>query len=323
MDETVSQKPKLLDQLRNALRVRHLSFKTEKAYVYYARQYILFHNKRHPAEMSVAEIRDFLTHLAVEKKVAASTQNIAFSALLFLYRHVLEIQLPPVQGVLRAKKPDHLPVVFTQSEAKAVLAELKGTNSLIASLLYGSGLRLIEALRLRVKDIDFEQNQVVVRDGKGEKDRLTMLPKSVAEKLPKHLEKVKLLHESDCAAGHGEVWLPYALARKYKTVARQWNWQYVFPSTKLSTARGDDKLRRHHVSESPIQRAVKVAIATACINKHGGCHTFRHSFATHLLEAHYDIRTVQELLGHKDIRTTQIYTHVLINKSVVKSPLDV
>ena len=316
------QKPKLLDQVRNLMRLRHLSHKTERAYVSYIREFILFHDKRHPKEMGVDEIRQYLTYLAVEKNVAASTQNVAFNAILFLYKQVLEINLPLIDGVLRAKKPKHLPAVFTPTEAKSIIAELEGTTYLIVSLLYGSGMRLTEVLRLRVKDIDFEMMQITVRDGKGAKDRVTMLPTSLAAHLQIQLERVKLLHNADLAKGFGEVFLPFALARKYPDAGKRFAWQYVFPSTKISPNREDGKLRRHHTAESTIQEAVKKTVGKLGIDKHGSCHTFRHSFATHLLENQYDIRTVQELLGHKDVRTTQIYTHVLKNKSFVKSPLD-
>lgn len=317
------QQPKLLDQVRNLMRLRHLSHKTERAYVSYIREYILFHDKKHPKEMGVNEIREYLTHLAVEKNVAASTQNVAFNAILFLYKQVLEIDLPLIDGVLRAKKPQRLPAVFTPNEAKSIIAELEGTTHLIVSLLYGSGMRLTEVLRLRVKDIDFEMMNITVRDGKGEKDRVTMLPISLVENLKIQLERVKLLHQQDLAKGFGEVWLPYALARKYPNTNKKFAWQYIFPSIKISPNREDGKLRRHHTAESTIQEAVKRTIHKLKIEKHASCHTFRHSFATHLLENQYDIRTVQSLLGHKDVRTTQIYTHVLQNKSFVKSPLDV
>ena len=269
------------------------------------------------------EITAFLTHLAVEGKVAASTQNLALFALLFLYRDVLHIELPKVKGIVRAKRPERLPVVFTSSEAKTILSRLTGTPFLVASLLYGAGLRLMEALRLRVKDLDFGYQQIVVRDGKGAKDRVTMLPTSLRQSLKNHLVKITTLHEEDLRLGFGEVWLPSALAKKYPNAGRDWKWQYVFPSIKFSTARDDDVLRRHHASETTIQNAVKNAMQSAHIEKHGNCHTFRHSFATHLLENHYDIRTVQELLGHKDVRTTMLYTHVLNRGGRgVKSPLD-
>ncbi len=273
--------------------------------------------------MGAEEITAFLTHLAVKEKVSASTQNQAFFALLFLYRDVLKISLSHIEGVVRAKRPEHLPVVFTPREAKAILENLTGVPFLAAGLLYGAGLRLTEALHLRVKDIDFEMNQITVRDGKGAKDRVTLLPASLRESLNQHLERVKFIHSEDLRRGFGEVWLPFALAKKYPNAGKEWKWQYTFPSAKLSPTREDGVVRRHYTSESTIQKSVKDAVKKAEINKHGNCHTFRHSFATHLLENQYDIRTVQELLGHKDVRTTQIYTHVLKNKSFVKSPLDI
>ncbi|CAN5332635.1 integron integrase [soil metagenome] len=314
--------PKLLDQVRHLIRLKHMSHKTERAYVAYIRGYILFHRKRHPKEMGVSEIRDYLTHLAVDKNVAASTQNVAFNAILFLYKQVLGIELPLIDGVLRAKRPARLPSVFTAAEARAIINELDGTVRIIVSLLYGSGLRLTEALRLRVKDIEFENGQIIVRDGKGAKDRTTILPKGIADDLRLHLERVKLLHEQDIARGFGSVLLPYALARKYPNAYREFAWAYAFPSAKLSPNRDDGVVRRHHTAESTVQQAVKRAMAKLKIYKHANCHSFRHSFATHLLEDHYDIRTVQELLGHKDVRTTQIYTHVMKSKNFVRSPLD-
>ena len=319
----MQQKLKLLDQVRAVCRVRHLSHRTEDVYHNFIKRYILFHDKGHPKEMGAAEISEFLTNLAVEGKVSASTQNQAFFALLFLYRDVLEISLPKIEKVLRAKRPERLPVVFTPREAKAILENLTGVPFLVASLLYGSGLRLTEALHLRVKDIDFEIQQITVRDGKGAKDRTTILPDSIREPLETHLVRVKFVHEEDLARGFGAIWMPYALKRKYPNADREWKWQYVFPSAKLSPTREDGIVRRHYTSDSTIQKAVRNAMGKAEITKHGNCHTFRHSFATHLLENHYDIRTVQELLGHKDVRTTQIYTHVLKNKNFVRSPLDV
>lgn len=316
------EKPKLLDQVRNLMRVRHMSHKTERAYLGYIKDFILFHGKRHPKDLGVNEIREYLTHLAVEKTVAASTQNVAFNALIFLYKQVLQIELPPIQGVLRAKKAERLPVVFSHEEARNIIGELKGTVRLMVSLLYGSGMRLTEVLRLRVKDIDLDARQIMVRSGKGEKDRMTVLPISLADELKAHLEKVKALHDEDLKNGYGSVYLPYALERKYKNADKSFVWQYVFPSAKLSPNHLDGIVRRHHASESTVQEAVKKAIAKLGINKNANCHSFRHSFATRLLENHYDIRTVQELLGHKDVRTTQIYTHVVQNKAFIKSPLD-
>jgi integron integrase len=316
-------KPKLLDRVRVVARARHLSNRTEDTYHNYIKRFILFHNKRHPAEMGADEITEFLTDLAVRGKVSASTQNQAFFALLFLYRDVLGIELPRIEGVVRAKRSEHLPVVFTAAEAAAILDRMSGVPKLVASLLYGSGLRLSEALRLRVKDIDFEAVSITVRDAKGAKDRVTLLPESIREPLEEQLARTRFIHEKDLAHGFGEVWMPFALGRKYPKAGREWKWQYVFPSTKISPTREDGIARRHHTSENTIQKAVAKAMLEAGINKHGNCHTFRHSFATHLLENQYDIRTVQELLGHKDVRTTQIYTHVLKNKRLVRSPLDV
>jgi len=319
-----SQPPRLLDQVRQAIRFKHYSLKTEKSYVYYIRDFILFHQKRHPRDMGASEIRAYLSHLAVNQNVAASTQNVALSALLFLYRHVLEIELPYIGEIERAKKPQRLPVVFTRSEVKAILAHLDGIHHLLVSLLYGSGLRLSEGLQLRVKDFDFEYGQITVRNGKGAKDRMTMLPQSLIEPLQQQLEKTRAMHQLDLSLGYGTVYLPYALERKYPNANREWKWQYAFPSWKRSVDPRSQVVRRHHLHERSLQRAVKQAIQQANIFKHGGCHTFRHSFATHLLEDGYDIRTVQELLGHKDVQTTMIYTHVLNRGGRgVRSPLDI
>lgn len=318
-----SEKPRVLEEVRNVARIRHLSLRTEQAYVQWIRRYILFHKKRHPREMDEEEIRAYLSHLAVNEGISASTQTVALSALLYLYRDVLKKDLPYVSNIERAQKPKRLPVVFTRDETKRILANLKGTHFLVAGLLYGSGLRLMECLRLRVKDIDFTYGQVVVRDGKGEKDRLTMLPAKLKHPLLRHLQKIKVLHEEDLRAGYGEVFLPYALARKYPNAPKQWGWQYVFPAARRSIDPRSGVERRHHFSETSAQKAVKNAIHKANLAKNGSCHTFRHSFATHLLEQGYDIRTVQELLGHKDVKTTMIYTHVLNRGGRgVKSPFD-
>lgn len=316
-------KPRLLDLVRGVLRRKHYSIRTEQSYVDWIRRFILFHGKRHPAQMDKADVTAFLTHLAVQRNVAASTQNQALSAVLFLYRDVLEVELGWVEGFERAKRPARLPVVLTPAEARAVLAQLEGTKWLMAGLLYGCGLRLMECLRLRVKDVDFGYGQVLVRDGKGAKDRVTMLPAAIVEPLKAHLVKVRTLHQRDLEAGYGEVRLPHALERKYPRAAREWVWQYVFPSRKLSTDPRSGAVRRHHLDEDVLQRAVKEASRNANVRKPVSCHAFRHSFATHLLENGYDIRTVQELLGHADVSTTMIYAHVM-NKGGrgVKSPLD-
>ena len=312
---------KLLDQVRHSIRLKHYSLRTEEAYIFWIKKYIRFHNLRHPSEMREAEVQQFLTHLAVAQTVAASTQNQALAAILFLYRNVLGIELQNIDAV-RAKKPKRLPVVFTQAEVREILGRLGGIPFIIASLLYGSGLRLTEALRLRVKDIDFQTNQITVREGKGEKQRVTMLPQTVKESLKVHLEAVKKIHEEDLRNGFGEVYLPFALERKYKNAAKEWRWQYVFPASRISVDPRSQKKRRHHLSDDTLQRPVKQAIMSAGLPKTGSCHSLRHSFATHLLENHYDIRTVQELLGHKDVSTTMIYTHVLNKGTNVKSPLD-
>ncbi len=313
----------LLDQVRAAIRLRHYSIRTEEAYVYNVRRFILFHQKRHPREMGVDEIRQYLSHLALDNHVAASTQNVALAALLFLYHEVLGIALPLIEGVERAKRPRRIPVVLSPEEIERVLMQLSGAHHLMASLLYGAGLRLMECVRLRVKDVDFAYRQIIVRDGKGEKDRRTLLPEPVIEPLRRHLIKVRLRHEDDVRLGGGDVYLPYALASKYPQAASAWLWQYVFPAAKLSSDPRTGARRRHHAAEDGLQKAVKQAIRQARIEKRASCHTLRHSFATHLLETGYDIRTIQELLGHADISTTMIYTHVL-NKGgrAVRSPLE-
>jgi len=314
---------RLLDQVRGKIRLKHYSIRTEQAYVDWIRRFILHFGKRHPRELGAAEVEAFLTHLAVAGKVAASTQNQAKSALLFLYKEVLEAELPWLDNVERAKAPKRLPVVLTRDEVQALLSRLAGTHWLMASLLYGAGLRLMECLRLRVKDVDFSRKEILVRDGKGFKDRVTMLPAALVAPLRAHLERVRELHRQDLAAGLGAVYLPYALERKYPGAARDWGWQYVFPSAKLAVDPHSGETRRHHVQDQAVQRAMKQAVRDADLTKPATPHTLRHSFATHLLEGGQDIRTVQELLGHSDVSTTMIYTHVL-NKGGrgVISPLD-
>jgi integron integrase len=314
---------KLLDQVSDIARFRHLSLRTEEAYRNWIKRYILFHGKRHPRELDAEAVRTFLTHLAVDEHVSASTQNQAFNALLFLYKQVLQVEAFHIRGVERARHSRRLPVVFTREESTAVLANMKGARHLIAALLYGSGLRVMEAVRLRVKDIDFTRDEIDVRDGKGEKDRVTMLPHTLKQRLRLQIEAVQRLHREDLRLGYGSVHLPYALDRKYPNAATDFVWQYVFPAERLSRDPPSRKIGRHHISEQNVQRAVKSALRAAGVRKNGSCHSFRHSFATHLLEDGYDIRTVQELLGHKDVRTTMIYTHVL-NKGGrgVRSPLD-
>jgi len=316
-------KPRLLDRVRQAIGARHYSRRTEKAYVHWIKRYIFFHAKRHPAEMGAAEVTAFLTSLAVKGKVAASTQNQALSALLFLYREVLGVELPWLDGLVRAKPPQRLPVVLTREEVRTVLGKLDGVSRLMALLLYGAGLRLLECCRLRVKDVDFETNQIAIRDGKGNKDRLTMLPAAVKTDLAAHIQRAREQHQADLRQGAGWVELPWALARKYPNAGREWGWQWVFPATRIYVDRLTGQRRRHHLHESVLQRAVKEAVRSAGIVKRATCHTFRHSFATHLLEDSHDIRTVQELLGHHDVSTTQIYTHVLNRGPArVRSPAD-
>jgi integron integrase len=316
-------KTKLLDQVRDAIRLRHLSLRTEEAYLGWIRRFILFHHKRHPKDMGTEEVQAFLFHLAVHAQVAASTQNVALNALLFLYRYVLHQAWPEREPIAHAKRPRRLPTVFTHEEVMAILAQLHGTSWLMASLLYGAGLCLMECLRLRVKDLDFADQQIVVRDGQGAQDRLTLLPQTLVAPLQRHLIKVQAQHEEDVAEGYGDVYLPYALARTYPNAGQAWVWQYVFPAAKRTRAPHPGVERRHHVSATVLQKGVKEAIRRAGIAKHGTCHTLRHSFATHLLEHGYDIRTVQELLGHKDVKTTMVYTHVLQRGAQgVRSPLD-
>jgi integron integrase len=312
-----------MEQIRQALRSRHYSPRTEQAYIHWVRQFIFHHHVRHPAKMAEPEINAFLTHLAVERKVSASTQNQALSALLFLYRHVLGRPIGDLGEVIRARKPTRLPVVMTRDEVKSVLDRLNGDKWLMASLLYGTGMRLMECLRLRVQDIDFTRNEVLVRDGKGAKDRITMLPESLKAPLREHLAKVKAIHEQDLADGWGRVQLPTALERKYPNAPIDWRWQWVFPQEKRWTNPETREQGRHHIDESLVQKAIRAAVTGAGLTKRATCHTFRHSFATHLLEGGYDIRTVQELLGHNDVKTTMIYTHVLNRgPSGVRSPVD-
>ncbi len=315
--------PPLLDRLRRQIRLLHYSIRTEEAYVSHVRRFILFHKKRHPAEMGADEVRQYLSHLANEGRVPASTQNQVPSALLFLYREVGGIDLPFVEGIERAKRPARVPVVLTRGEVNRVINRLAGTHHLMASLLYRSGLRLMECVRLRIKDLDFSYRQVTVHDGKGERDRRTVLPGRLVAPLREHLTRVRVLHEGDLSKGHGRVYLPYALGQKYPNAPQEWAWQWVFPASKLSIDHRSGEVRRHHAAEDVLQKAVKRAVAEAGVEKRASSHTFRHSFATHLLEAGYNIRTVQELLGHSSVETTQIYTLVLNKGSRgVRSPLD-
>ncbi len=314
--------PKLLDRMRMAIRARHYSYRTEKAYVGWVKRFIFFHRKRHPLEMAEAEITAFLSSLAA-RGVSASTQNQALSALLFLYREVLDRDLAWMDGIVRAKRPQRLPVVLIRDEVEAILSHLHGTHWIMASLLYGAGLRVMECCRIRVKDVDMARNEILVRDGKGRKDRITMLPRRVKAPLAAHLERVRKQHGAALRDGLGSVELPYALATKYPNASREWAWQWVFPASRPYVDRVSGERRRHHLHESVLQRAVKEAVRRAGIPKPASCHSLRHSFATHLLEAGYDIRTIQELLGHRDVSTTMIYTHVLNRGGRgVRSPLD-
>ena len=318
-----SPSPRLLEQVRARIRFKHYSIRTEQAYLDWIKRFIRHFGKRHPKDMGAEEIQAFLSHLAVVGHVAASTQNQAKSALLFLYKEVLALELPWLDKVESAKTPKRLPVVLTRDEVMAVLSRLEGSHGLIARLLYGTGLRIMECLRLRVKDVDFQRCEILVRDGKGAKDRVTMLPESLVSALLEHLVRVRELHRQDVETGHGEVHLPFALDRKYPSAGREWMWQYVFPSAKLSVDPRTGVVRRHHVQDQSVQRAIRQAVRNAGINKPATPHTLRHSFATHLLESGYDIRTIQELLGHSDVATTMIYTHVLNRGGRgVASPLD-
>jgi len=316
-------KPKLLDQLRDRIRLKHYSRRTEDVYLDWSKRYILYHKKRHPQEMGKREVEEFLTYLATERNVAAATQNQAKAALQFLYKEVLNIRLPWLDEVQQAKKPKRLPVVLTEKEVQTLLAHVPLRYGLLARLMYGTGMRLLEGLRLRVLDLDFGRAELLIREGKGGKDRVTMLPKSLIVPLQEHLKQVKQLHEQDLLKGLGEVWLSESVARKYPNAGRDWIWQYVFPSGRLSVDPRSGVTRRHHLDEKALQRAIKQAALEAGLTKNVTPHTLRHSFATHLLQAGYDIRTVQELLGHKDVQTTMIYTHVLNKGGLgVTSPLD-
>ncbi|HEC11827.1 MAG TPA: integron integrase [Acidiferrobacteraceae bacterium] len=314
---------RLMDQVRNAIRVRHYSLRTEQAYTQWIRRFIYYHNKRHPVEMGETEITAFLTHLAVEKHVSPSTQNQALSALLFLYKQVLKLELEWLDDIVRAKRPVRVPVVLSVPEVRVLLGQLKGTNKLLGVLLYGTGMRITEALRLRVGDIDFSYKQIIVRSGKGAKDRRTILPERLIPALKRQLEYARSLYQQDMEEGFGRVYLPYALMRKYPNADREWIWQYVFPSKQRSVDPRSNVVRRHHWYDKNLQRAIKDAARRLNLSKRVTTHTLRHCFATHLLQDGADIRTVQELLGHKDVKTTQIYTHVLQRGAgAVRSPVD-
>lgn len=315
---------RLLDEVRKAIRLRHYSYRTEKSYVHWIWRFVVFHGKQNPKLLGGAEVEKFLSHLAQERNVAAATQNQALAALLFLYKRVLNVDLPWIGDVVRATRPKRLPTVLGQQEVQSVLANLHGVYWLIGVLLYGSGLRLTEALRLRIKDLELDNLRILVRNGKGGKDRVTILPESLVPHLRSHLAKVRELHRQAVEHGFGGVELPHALERKYPRAHLEWGWQYVFPATRASVDQRTKERRRHHVFEDSVQRHVRNAARAAGIEKPVSPHTFRHSFATHLLENGYDIRTVQEQMGHKDVSTTQIYTHVMTKgTNSVKSPFDI
>jgi integron integrase len=321
--EPVPRPRKLLDHVRDVLRVNHYSVRTEEAYVGWIRRYILYHNKKHPREMGALEVELYLTHLAVGEKVSTNTQKQALNALVFLYHRVLQKPLGQFRDISRPKKPQRRPLVLSKNEVEQILRVMSGTHQLIATLLFGTGMRLLECLRLRAKDVDLALNQIVVRDGKGWKDRVTMLPQRIKPDLEKHLARVREIHRRDLASDGGRVYLPDALERKFPNANREWGWQYVFPAPTLSKDPRTGEKRRHHLHENSVQKALNKAVRLAGIVKPATCHTLRHSFATELLAAGYDIRTVQELLGHKDVSTTMIYTHVLNRPGIgVKSPLD-
>ncbi len=314
---------RLLDRVRLAVRRRHYSYRTELAYTHWIRRYILFHGKRHPAEMSEPEVAAFLSHLAVDRRVSAATQNQALNAILFLYKQVLERDIGLIQGVTRAKRSEGLPVVLTREEIQVVLQRLHGREWLMASLLYGAGLRVMECVRLRIKDLDFGFHQIIVRDGKGKKDRAVPMPQALIPAIQSQLQLARKIHDNDLADGFGEVSLPNALQRKYPNAAREWSWQYLFPASKRARDPYTGRWKRHHIDESVLQRALRKAVMAAGLSKPVSCHTLRHSFATHLLASGQDIRTIQELLGHRDVRTTMIYTHVLGRGAQgVASPID-
>jgi integron integrase len=319
----VSAKPRLLDQVRDALGVRHYSYRTEQQYVGWIRRFIHFHGRRHPADLGGAEVTAFLSHLAIQRQVSAATQAQALAALLFLYKHVLKVDLPWLGNVVRATRPKRLPIVLSRAEARRVLDNLAGAYWLVANLLYGSGLRLMEALRLRIKDVDFDRRTIIVRNGKGAKDRVTVLPESLCGRLRQHVDQVRDAHRDAVSHGFAGVELPFALQRKYPRAHLEIGWQYVFPARKPSRDPRTGAWRRHHIHEDSVQRKVKEAVRMARIEKPASCHTLRHCFATHLIEAGADIRTVQELMGHASVKTTQIYTHVLNRGGIaVRSPLD-
>jgi integron integrase len=315
--------PKLLDQVRQTLRIKHYSYRTEQSYVDWIKRFIYFHGKRHPREMGAEEIQAYITYLANERQVAASTQNQALSAILFLYKYVLQKEIDLLAELIRPSRPKRLPTVLSHQEALLIIGRMSGATKLVAGLLYGSGLRVSECLRIRVKDLDFSNHQIIVRDGKGENDRVTILPDSLVSDLQSQVEIVRLVHGRDVKEGFGEVSLPYALAQKYPQAPKEFAWQYVFPSANRSVDPVSKRVKRHHMEVTVIQKAIRNATRLAKVDKPVSPHTFRHSFATHLLQAGYDIRTVQELLGHKDVKTTMIYTHVLQRGGMaVKSPLD-
>ena len=320
--QVTENRPKLLELIRTEMRTKHYSRKTEEAYSGWIKRFILFHNKHHPNEMGAEEIKAYIKYLAVQQQVSSSTQNQALNAILYLYKNVIKQEIKFVDGLSYVKRIKHLPVVYSKNEAQAILNQLEGVNQLFVKLLYGTGMRLNEGLRLRVKDIDFESKQITVRDGKGEKDRITILPEKLIQPLQEHLRKVKNLHNQDLRNGFGATILPYALERKYPNASKEIGWQYVFPA-KSFVFNKEKKLKfRYHIHESVIQKAVRTAVKNSEIDKPGSVHTFRHSFATHLLESGVDIRTIQELLGHQSLMTTMVYTHIMNKFSGVKSPLD-